>query len=125
MDALGETLKAALAVLVERGWIDADHTFYAQLCLEEALVNAITHGNANDPRKRVTVRVYCASECWGVEIADEGLGFDWKDWARRLDDGINVAQPTGRGLALILRSGARVEFLDGGRTLRMFWMDTR
>ena len=119
LEAREEVVCAVLDAAASQGF-DVDPHFH-RLCLDEALINAITHGNANDPNKKVSVSVFCSPASWGVEIADEGTGFDWEDWKNRLREGMNVARLSGRGLALILCSAADVEFLDGGRRLRMIW----
>ncbi|MBI4603274.1 MAG: ATP-binding protein [Planctomycetes bacterium] len=92
--------------------------FFDRLCLDEALANAILHGNRQDPAKKVTVRVFCAPRRWGVEVADEGQGYDWQRAVARARGGVDF-EPSGRGLGLILSSGADVCFFDGGRRLLM------
>jgi serine/threonine-protein kinase RsbW len=47
-----------------------------RLAMEEAIRNAITHGNGDDPAKHVTVRSAFAPEQVVVEVSDEGQGFD-------------------------------------------------
>lgn len=46
------------------------------VALTEALSNAILRGNADDPRKRVQVRVQVDQAALIVEVKDEGPGFD-------------------------------------------------
>lgn len=103
--------------LTERGCQPDPDPYFDRLCLDEALSNAILHGNGNDPKKKVKVRIFCAKNGWGVEIADEGPGFDWKGELKRIREGINNTEASGRGIALILGTGASLEFLDGGRRL--------
>ena len=57
------------------GWPPAD-IFAIHLAAEEAIVNAIVHGNKLDPAK--TVRVSCAvtPQMARIEITDAGVGFD-------------------------------------------------
>ena len=83
----------------------------------EAIINAILHGNQGDPTRKVVVRAYSTPGSWGVEIGNEGPGYDWKSAARKARTNVNLESPTGRGLALILGSGADVHFLDRGRQL--------
>jgi anti-sigma regulatory factor (Ser/Thr protein kinase) len=89
--------------------------FFDRLAIDELLANAILHGNRSDAAKRVTVRVFCTAERWGVEIADEGAGFDWKRVLERAGKDADPSSPSGRGIALLVASGADVRFLDGGR----------
>jgi len=49
--------------------------FSIRLALEEALVNAIKHGNQMDPDKRVRGQFRVTPERFEVRIADEGPGF--------------------------------------------------
>src|SRR5262245_58983027 len=46
------------------------------VALTEALSNAILRGNADDPRKHVTVRARVDDAVLVVEVWDEGNGFD-------------------------------------------------
>ena len=88
--------------------------FHDRLILDEAITNAIVHGNAEDPARSVDVRLFCREDCWGVEIADEGEGFDWEALKARLESSeINVGS-SGRGFALILACGAQLHILNGG-----------
>jgi serine/threonine-protein kinase RsbW len=50
--------------------------FGIRLALEEALVNAIKHGNGEDPAKTVQVRYHAGAQQFMIEIQDEGRGFD-------------------------------------------------
>ena len=47
------------------------------IAMPEALANAITHGNRNDPSRKVYVRCSCeADNSLVISIRDEGDGFD-------------------------------------------------
>jgi serine/threonine-protein kinase RsbW len=74
--------------------------FGVRLALEEALVNAIKHGNKDDPNKRVRVRYRVTAEEFWAEVEDEGGGFDPDAVADPLADGA-LAKPSGRGLLLM------------------------
>jgi len=50
--------------------------FALRLSLEEALTNAIRHGNGQDPQKKVKIRYRAQPEEVEIYIADEGKGFD-------------------------------------------------
>jgi serine/threonine-protein kinase RsbW len=48
-----------------------------EMALHEALINAIVHGNHQDPRKRVSVACRCTTDGEvSITVQDEGLGFD-------------------------------------------------
>ncbi len=50
--------------------------FAVKLALQEALTNALTHGNRGDPTKKVWLR-YRVDRNWvQIEVTDEGAGFE-------------------------------------------------
>ena len=97
--------------------------FLDRLAIDEAITNAIVHGNRSRASKKVTVRAFAGEEVFGMEVVDEGDGFDWSgvlDRAKRRS-GPALAGPGGRGIPLILESGDDVFFLDGGRRIVISW----
>ena len=48
----------------------------AELVFDEALTNAIVHGNRLDAEKSVRVRLFADEERWGAIVEDEGDGFE-------------------------------------------------
>lgn len=92
--------------------------FAIRLALEEALVNAIKHGNQMDRAKRVRVSYHVCSERFEVLIADEGPGFD----PCEVPDPTapeNLERPCGRGLLLMRHYMTEVDYHDCGRAVRM------
>jgi serine/threonine-protein kinase RsbW len=88
-----------LAAMKRRGFGDRD-LFGVRLALEEAIVNAIKHGNGGDPTKSIRL-AYCVSrQQLLVEIEDEGDGFDLQSVPDPLDPE-NLERPCGRGLLLM------------------------
>src|ERR1700749_5086575 len=53
--------------------------FGVRLALEEALVNAIKHGNGLDPNKEVAVTCQISNDKVRVVIEDQGSGFRLED----------------------------------------------
>ena len=88
-----------------------------RLILDEAITNAIVHGNVRDAEKMVRVRLFCREDCWGVEIVDEGEGFDWEALRARLESKELNVGTSGRGIALILACGAKLHILNGGKRI--------
>lgn len=113
--ARGPLIEDVLDKLREAGC--ALDPYFARLTLDEAITNAMLHGNGLDPARKVAVKAYCSRERWGVEVADEGPGYDWEAARQRALAGVDLEGSSGRGLALILSTGADVRFLDRGRRL--------
>lgn len=75
--------------------------FYEILvAITEAVINAIQHGNKNDPSKKVVLNIFAEKGKMTVEIQDEGKGFD----ASLIQDPRtpeNIIKERGRGIFLI------------------------
>ncbi len=92
--------------------------FGIRLALEEALVNAIKHGNQLDRAKKVTVASRVDAGRFEVHITDEGAGFDPGD----VPDPTaveNIERPCGRGLMLMRHYMSEVTFHGRGNSVSM------
>ena len=92
--------------------------FCIKLALEEALVNAIKHGNQADRSKRVHVKYRVEPDRFEVHIRDEGPGFNPEDVPDPLD-AENLERPCGRGLLLMRHYMTDVVFQPPGNSLYM------
>jgi len=92
--------------------------FSIKLALEEALVNAIKHGNQMDPDKRVFVSFQVTPERFEVRITDEGEGFNPGDVPDPTEDW-NLEKPCGRGLLLMRGFMTEVEYHGRGNVVTM------
>jgi serine/threonine-protein kinase RsbW len=97
--------------LEEADWNQHD-IFGVHLAVEEALVNAIKHGNRHDPGKHVHIVCKLASDRVRVEITDEGEGFDPDSVPDPTADE-NLDNPSGRGI-MLMRSFVNVRYNDVG-----------
>ena len=96
-----------------------EHEIFAiKLALEEALVNAIKHGNQLDRAKMVRVAFRVARDRFDVQITDEGVGFDPSDVPDPTAPE-NLERPCGRGLLLMRHYMSEVYYADRGRSVRM------
>lgn len=83
--------------------------FGVRLALEEALVNAIKHGNGLDPDKTVRVNCLIEDDLLRVEIEDQGSGFNMSDVPDPTAEE-NLERPCGRGIMLIRSFMTSVEY---------------
>jgi serine/threonine-protein kinase RsbW len=92
--------------------------FSIKLALEEALVNAIKHGNQMDPDKRVHVSYAVTPERFDIRITDEGPGFNPEDVPDpTLPE--NLERCCGRGLLLIRKFMTEVSYQGCGNVVTM------
>ncbi len=92
--------------------------FCIKLALEEALVNAIKHGNQMDRTKKVHIQFRVAADRFEVRIADEGRGFNPGEVPNPLAVE-NLERPSGRGLLLMRYYMTEVVFHPPGNRV---WM---
>jgi serine/threonine-protein kinase RsbW len=95
-----------------------DDVFAIHLALEEALTNAVKHGNKMDPAKKVKLQYKITSDKVEISIKDEGNGFN----PQEVPDprtGENLYKFEGRGLLLIQSFMDQVNFNDSGNVLNM------
>ena len=93
---------------------DEDARFGIKLALEEALNNAVRHGNHEDPNKRIIVRYCVTPETVTICVRDEGEGF--------CPGGIpdptspdRISLPSGRGIMLMRAYMSDVHYRCNGR----------
>lgn len=103
---------------VERCGFDADSQFAIKLALEEALINAIKHGNKLDKRKNVQVEWRVSPAAVEITIEDEGPGFDRAKVPNPTDEP-NLEKLTGRGILLIESYMTDVQWSNGGRRVKL------
>ena len=100
-----------------RGFDDSA-LFAIKLSLEEALTNAIKHGNRLDPDKKVTIDYHVSDDEVRVDISDEGAGFMPEAVPDpTLDE--NLEKPCGRGVMLIQAYMTQAYYNDQGNCLTM------
>jgi len=90
----------------------------AELALEEAIANALKHGNRGNLDKRVTVCVSVAADRVIAEVEDEGDGFDPQSVPDpRLP--ADVEREGGRGLLLMRRYMSWVRYNQRGNRVTL------
>lgn len=92
--------------------------FGIKLAVEEAVVNAIKHGNQLDASKKVRIACAVSPERIDVLVNDEGPGFD----PNELPDPTapeNLERPCGRGVMLMRHYMTDVRFNERGNAVAM------
>lgn len=115
--AAKEVLDEVLDRLGQFQWTE-DEVFGVHLAVEEALMNAIKHGNALDSSKYVHVVSHLDCRTFRIQITDEGPGFDPNSVPDpTLDE--NLELPSGRGLMLMRTYMSKVEYNERGNQVTM------
>jgi serine/threonine-protein kinase RsbW len=89
------------------------------IALDEAIVNAVKHGNKCDPCKSVSITAEFTAEGTRFTIADEGHGFDVSSIPNPTEP-CRLLEPNGRGLFLINHIMDEVAFNEAGNRVVMF-----
>ena len=90
--------------------------------MDEALANAIHHGNGNDPTKEVTVEYTVTADNVRIQVCDEGNGFNPTDVPDpTLPE--NLCKPNGRGIMLMRAYMKDIHYNDRGNCVTLV-MDT-
>jgi serine/threonine-protein kinase RsbW len=103
--------------LRQSGYAESDVVDILQ-ALEEALVNAIKHGNKCDCRKRLRIAFCVGNDCFEVCVEDEGSGFDPKAVPNPIE-AARLELPCGRGLLMMRHYMSEVRHLNPGNAVVM------
>lgn len=106
-----------VAELERRSWSSRD-IFQIRMALEEAMTNAIEHGNGRDKNKNVEFGVRVDDEIFQADIVDQGQGFDRSE----VPDCTSMDRwdmQRGRGVMLMESFMSSVEYLGTGNHVRM------
>ena len=117
IDRVQGRILEALAACGYEGWA----RFALRTAMEEAVANAILHGNGNDPAKRVTIEYSADPASVAIVVEDEGDGFD-PDSVPDPTRPENVDIPSGRGIMLMRAYMSQVEFHPPGNRVRMTYV---
>ncbi len=104
--------------------LDEDQLHWVSVAVRESVVNAIKHGNKNDPSKRVTIEFSPVPATAGdelvIRIEDQGEGFVPEEVADPLAPE-NILKSSGRGIFLIrnFMDETVLKKVPGGMEMRM------
>lgn len=130
--------------MVARGWLSADRRAEAEICLHEAISNAIVHGNLDvhqgpsadagafdgffrsiqarltdrdHASRRVTVEAVAAADMLCITIRDEGRGHPG-----HVPTAVEQLEAkSGRGIRIMGELADRVTFTEGGRAANLYF----
>ena len=99
---------------------DEDNCLKISMAVREAAVNAVLHGNAYDPQKRMTIAFENTGPALVITITDEGKGLD----VNTVPDPTtpeNLLKQSGRGIFLMrsFMDEVRVRLLEPGTEVTM------
>lgn len=118
VDVKQQAIDAVADLLVGREWVVPAERSWLVLCLDEAITNAMLHGNEGDPRLMVEVVVADDGRRWHVGISDQGDGFT----AAAIpdpDDPASLLLEHGRGIRLMRAWLNSLTYWRGGATVVM------
>jgi serine/threonine-protein kinase RsbW len=110
-------IESLIAALEATGWTGRD-LFHVQMAIEEAVVNAIEHGNRRDASKQVHVLFHVFHDRAEMTITDQGDGFDHRNVADPTEEE-RLDKPRGRGVMLIRELMCEAKYNDRGNSVRM------
>lgn len=99
LETVDQAEQTASRIAIENGF-DEDEVMQIAMAVREAAVNAVLHGNAYDPGKKVALEFERTNRDLVITIRDQGKGMD----LARIPDPLapeNLLKTSGRGIFLI------------------------
>jgi serine/threonine-protein kinase RsbW len=90
-----------------------------RLCFQEAVTNAVVHGNQYDEKKYVHISLIQDANKLILKISDEGQGFQL-DQIRNPLEKTNLNLPGGRGIFLIKEYANFLDYIEGNTLVMEF-----
>ena len=99
LDSVNTAEEAAEKMAAKAGFSEED-IHRISMAVREAAVNAVLHGNAYDPNKKMTVSCENTGESLVIKVADQGAGLDPEEIPDPLAPE-NLLKQSGRGIFLM------------------------
>jgi len=119
----GQSVQDRIIQHLEELRYDERDVFGVRLAIEEALVNAIKHGNQMDPNKTVRIACRIGHQKVRIEIEDQGEGFQPEDVPDPTADE-NLERPCGRGIMLMRAFMSTISYNETGNLVILEKMRT-
>ena len=93
------------------------NNYYSNIvtAISEAFLNAVEHGNHNDPNKNIKIHFEVQDDGFAFCVSDQGEGFDIEN----IEDPTESNTMTGTGIFIMKSLSDDIEFHNGGRTACM------
>lgn len=101
--------EARIMQALERHQYSEEARFAIKLAFEEALTNAVKHGNRNDPSKQLAIGFLVNDDVVVIGVRDQGRGFNPADVPDPTIDE-NLERPNGRGIMLMTAYMSKVSY---------------
>jgi len=105
-------------LLKEFGFPPQDTRVNIPLACDEAISNAILHGNRSHADRKVSIQIYVSPNRFRMRVRDEGDGFDVATVADPTR-GEALLRSRGRGVYLMRHIMDSVEYREGGRVVEL------
>ena len=104
----------------KRSWVSEDDRHWLLLSLDEAIVNAMIHGNEGDPSLHIDLELAHSidEKSWVIVVKDEGEGFTAED-VPDSDNPESLLLEHGRGILLMGEWLDELVYFNGGSTIFM------
>ncbi len=115
-----DPVEAKVEQMAREAGFDEDTSSQIAMVAREAVINAILHGNQQDPAKKVRVGFELTEDALSIRIADEGPGLDPDSIPDPLAPE-NILRSSGRGIFLMRAIMDEVHFhqLNPGTEIEM------
>ena len=119
LESVNTAEETAMKMASKAGFPD-DESHQIAMSVREAAVNAVLHGNAYDPQKKMRMSIEQTNDSFIVSIADEGKGLKPEDVPDPLQQE-NILKQSGRGIFLIksFMDEVRIRQLDPGTEITL------
>jgi serine/threonine-protein kinase RsbW len=90
--------------------VDQDKLADIAISVTEAVTNAVVHGNKNDLKKKVQIKLKSDPSHVEITVEDQGNGFDPESIGSPIDEG-NLLKEAGRGVFILKSLMDKVDFI--------------
>lgn len=116
-----EIVQVALRHTLDELGVEEDARHWIDVAVREAVANAIKHGNAQNPDKKIHVDLLLEGDELVIRVEDEGSGFDPSSVPDPREPR-NILQPNGRGILFMKKFMDDIQYglrPEGGTVVTM------